>query len=451
MGPICTILIGMRIVPLPWRTGLGLAVFAAAPAASAQPGYTPPPENLAARTWFQDARFGLFIHWGIYSLLQDGEWVMNNRRMEIPQYETLAPQFNPARFDAAAWVSLAREAGMRYITITSKHHDGFAMYDSRVSTWDIVDRTPFRRDVLAELARACRAQGIRLFFYYSQLDWHHPDFFPRGGTGRTAGRPDSGSFSRYVAYMDAQLEELLTGYGPLGGIWFDGEWDRPDAEWGFDRTYAMIHRLQPGALVISNHHHLPRPGEDVQTFERDLPGGNTAGFNTREIGALPLETAQTMNDSWGFRLQDRQFRSSASLIHELVNAAGRNGNYLLNVGPRPDGTIQPEFADTLRAIGRWMQRYGGAIYGTRGGPVAPRPWGVTTQRGDSVFVHVLDWSDPELSLPPLPRPVRSASRYPEGTPVALRQSPQGITLGVPPAAAGEPVRIILLRLSGGAP
>ena len=427
---------------------LGIAwSLSAAPGVAAQAGYEPSPPNLAARESFQDAKFGMFIHWGIYSVLQDGEWVMNNRSMRIAQYETLAPQFNPVKFDAAAWVAVAKAAGMRYITITSKHHDGFAMYDSEVSDWDIMDRTPFRRDVLEELARECRTQGIKLFFYYSQLDWRHPDFYPRGGTGRTAGRPDSGQFSRYRDYMDAQLRELLTNYGPIGGIWFDGEWDRPDADWGFDRTYEMIHQLQPAALIISNHHHLPRPGEDVQTFERDLPGRNTAGFNTKEIGALPLETAQTMNNSWGFRLTDREFRSSASLIRELVSAAGRNGNYLLNVGPRPDGTIQPEFVDTLRVVGNWMERYGGSIHGTRGGPIPPRPWGVTTARGDSVFVHVLDWEDPELALPPLPRAVRAASLLVTGTPVPFRQSAGGVTLTLPRRGDGEVDQVVVLRLA----
>ena len=438
-GPMCVRACFTRCV--------ALATSLAGASLGAQPGYVPTPANLAAREWFQDARFGMFIHWGIYSVLQDGEWVMNNRAMRVEQYETLAPQFNPVRFDPAAWVALARAAGMKYITITSKHHDGFAMWDSKVSDWDVVDRTPFHRDVLAELARECRAQGIRLFFYHSQLDWRHPDYWPRGQTGRTAGRPDSGRFTRYLDHMDAQLRELLTGYGELGGIWFDGEWDRPDADWRLDRTYAMIHQLQPGALVISNHHHLPHPGEDVQTFERDLPGRNTAGFNTTEIGALPLETAQTMNNSWGFRLQDRDFRSSASLIRELVTAAGQGANYLLNVGPRPDGTIQPEFTDTLRVIGRWMARYGASIHRTRGGPLTPRPWGVTTHRGDSVFVHVLDWRDRELSLPPLPRPVAAASLLRDASPVAFRQSPGGVTLVLPPRADSEVDQVVVLRLA----
>ena len=179
--------------------------------------YTPSPENLAARKWFQDARFGLFVHWGIYSLLSDGEWVMNNRGIPSADYERVAAFFNPIRFDADEWVQLAKDAGMRYITITSKHHDGFAMFDSKVSDWDIVDRTPYKKDVLKALAEATRRHGLKLFFYYSQLDWHHPDYHPLGRTGRTAGRPDKGEWPRYLEYMDAQLTELLTNYGEIGG------------------------------------------------------------------------------------------------------------------------------------------------------------------------------------------------------------------------------------------
>ncbi len=196
----------------------------------AQPDYQPSPENLAAREWFQDAKFGLFVHWGIYSLLQRGEWVMNNEGITVEEYETLAPQFNPVKFDANEWVSLVKDAGMRYITITSKHHDGFAMFDSEVTDWDIVDRTPYGRDVLAMLAEACREQGIKLFFYHSQLDWRHPDYYPRGRTGGRSGRPDEGNWYDYLDFMDAQIRELLTNYGEIGGFWFDGEWDRYDAD-----------------------------------------------------------------------------------------------------------------------------------------------------------------------------------------------------------------------------
>ena len=188
----------------------------------AQTGYRPAASNLAAREWFQDARFGMFIHWGVYSVLGDGEWVMNNRKIPISDYEKLPPAFNPIDFNAAEWVSAAKAAGMKYITITSKHHDGFAMFDSKVSDYTIVSRTPYHKDPLKALAEKCRRQGLKLFFYYSQLDWHHPDYFPRGRNGQDAGRPDRGDWPKYLVYMNAQLRELLTSYGELAGIWFDG-------------------------------------------------------------------------------------------------------------------------------------------------------------------------------------------------------------------------------------
>lgn len=194
--------------------------------AGAQTPYEPSAENLAAREWFQDAKFGLFVHWGIYSVLASGEWVMQNRGIPATQYERLAEQFNPTEFDAREWVALAKAAGMKYITITSKHHDGFAMYNSALTDWDIVDRTPYGRDVMADLAEACRAEGLKLFFYHSQLDWHHSDYYPRGRTGRAAGRPAHGDWDAYIDFMNGQLRELLTNYGEIGGVWFDGMWDQ---------------------------------------------------------------------------------------------------------------------------------------------------------------------------------------------------------------------------------
>jgi alpha-L-fucosidase len=403
------------------------------------------PERAAARAWFQDARFGLFIHWGVYSQLGQGEWVMENRRIPVDAYEWLASAFNPVKFDARAWVALAKEAGVRYITITSRHHDGFSMFKTNATRYNVVDWTPFGRDPLRELADACREAGIKLFFYYSQLDWHHPDYWPRGQTGHAPGRPESGEWPRYLEFMNSQLQELLTNYGPLGGIWFDGMWDKPDADWGLERTYTLIHRLQPGALIVPNHHRSPLPGEDVQTFEQDLPGANTAGFNTREIGSLPLETSLTMNQSWGFNLTDRNFKSVRELIGYLVRAAGNNANLLLNIGPRPDGTIQPEAVERLKAIGQWLGHFGTSVYGTRGGPVPPRSWGVTTQRGDTVFVHVLDWPDRMLSLPDLGARVKTATMLRDGARVPVTQSESGVTLTLPTAEADEVDRVVVLE------
>lgn len=436
-----------------WRIAAVLAAFAMAIAAApgprlrAQEGYTPTPENLEAREWFQNARFGLFIHWGVYSVLGDGEWVMNNQRIPIEDYEKLPAFFDPEAFDPAEWVAMAKAAGMKYITITSKHHDGFAMFDSAVSDWDIIDRTPYKTDVLKALAEECRKQGLKLFFYYSQLDWHHPDYYPRGRTGRDAGRPEKGEWNRYIDYMNAQLKELLTNYGPIGGIWFDGWWDRPDANWRLDETYRLIHELQPAALIGSNHHRLPFPGEDFQMFEKDLPGHNTAGFNDQaEIGSLPLEMCDTINSSWGFNLQDRRHKSVKDLVQLLVKAAGYDSNFLLNVGPMPNGRIQEEHKSRLKAIGQWLETHGESIYGTRGGPIPPRPWGVTTTKGNTVYVHVLDWQDRQLLVPSLGGQVKAARFLKNGAAAPFRSVDEGVILTLPDEPLDEYDTVIAVEL-----
>jgi alpha-L-fucosidase len=425
------------------------AVMPAAPA-RAQASYQPTAANLEARRWFQDARFGLFVHWGVYSTLADGEWVMNVRKIPIQDYEKLPGQFNPTQFDPAEWVALAKAAGMKYITITSKHHDGFAMFDSKVSDYDIMDRTPYKRDVLKMLADECHKQGIKLFFYHSQLDWHHPDYFPRGNTGRDTGRPESGNWDAYIDYMNAQLRELLTGYGEVGGIWFDGWWDRPEANWRLDETYKLIHDLQPQALIGSNHHRRPIPGEDFQMFEKDLPGANTAGFNKDSvIGDLPLETCETMNGAWGFNINDRNYKSTRELVQYLVRAAGHDANFLLNVGPMPNGKIQPEFATRLREMGAWLAKNGEAIYGTRGGPVTPRQWGVTTRKGNRVYVHVLNWNTADALWLPLQGKVASAKYLKDGSAAGYAQVENGVLLTtIPQRAADEYDTIIVLELAG---
>jgi len=407
-----------------------LAGLLAAVAMAGAQTYTPAPENLKAREWFQDARFGMFIHWGVYSVLEDGEWVMNNRKMPISEYEKLPPKFNPVKFNAAEWVALAKAAGMKYITITSKHHDGFAMFATKQSKWNIVDATPFKRDPMKELAEECRKQGIKLFFYHSHLDWTHADYYPRGRTGQASGRPQSGDFNKYLDFMDAQLTELLTNYGPIGGIWFDGWWDKRDANWRLEQTYRLIHKLQPAALVGNNHHVKPFEGEDFQMFEKDLPGKNTAGHSADSvIGNLPLETCDTINKAWGYNAKDKSLKSTKDLIQYVVRAAGYGANFLLNVGPKPDGTIQEEFTVRLKEIGQWMKTNGEAVYGTRGGPVGPRNWGVTTQTATKVYVHVLDWQDEMLAVPSLGK-VKNA-RLLNGQKVEMAAAGAGVMFKLP--------------------
>jgi alpha-L-fucosidase len=408
--------------------------------------YQPSPQNLSARQWFQDAKFGMFIHWGVYSVLGNGEWIMEQRPLTVVQYDKLPAQFNPQQFDAVAWVALARSAGMKYITITSRHHDGFSMFDTKATDYNILKRTPYARDPLKQLADECHKQGIKLFFYYSQLDWHDPDYFPRGRTGLKTGRPESGNWNNYLDFINAQLRELLTNYGEIGGIWFDGMWDKPNADWRLDRTYALIHQLQPAALIIPNHHKAPLPGEDVQTFEKDLPGANTTGFGGAPVGKLPMEMSETMNGSWGFNICDSKYKSTRELIQTLVRAAGNNANLLLNVGPMPNGEIQPEFVERLHEIGQWTSKFGDSIYGTRGGPLAPAVWGVTTEKGNRVFVHVLDWTGPSLSLPSLGKRVTSARMLDSGAAVDVRQDDYGLQLKVP--AGDEPDRVVVLELAG---
>ncbi|HEX5169040.1 MAG TPA: alpha-L-fucosidase [Cyclobacteriaceae bacterium] len=400
---------------------------------SAQQNYQPSPENLKAREWFQEARFGLFIHWGVYSVLGDGEWVMNNQQIPAKTYEKVPSFFNPTGFDPKEWVDMVKAAGMKYITITSKHHDGFAMFDSKISDYDIVDRTPYKKDVLKMLADECHRQGIKLFFYHSQLDWHHPDYFPRGRTGNNyTGRPESGDWYKYLDYMDTQLTELLTNYGEIGGIWFDGMWDKKDADWRLDKTYSLIHKLQPAALVGSNHHLAPFPGEDFQMFEKDLPGHNTTGFSgDSKVGSIPLETCETINNSWGFNLQDNKNKSIKQLIQYVVKAAGYNANFLLNVGPMPNGKIQPDHVQLLRQMGDWLKTNGETIYGTSGGPLTARDWGVTTQKGNKVYVHILDWQDESLVIPSWGKKIKSAKLFSDKSTLKFSENEFGISLKIP--------------------
>jgi alpha-L-fucosidase len=415
--------------------------------ANAQIAYNPTPENLKAREWFQDSKFGMFIHWGVYSVLGNGEWVMNNQRIDKQTYQKLPAFFNPVSYDPKEWVALAKAAGMKYITITSKHHDGFAMWDSKLTDWDIVDRTPYGKDVLKMLAEECKKQGIKLFFYHSQLDWFQENYFPRGNTGQTAGRPEDGDWYKYLDYMDGQLTELLTNYGEIGGIWFDGFWDKKDADWRLDKTYSLIHKLQPACMIGSNHHLAPFAGEDFQMFEKDLPGQKTTGFNQEQkLGELPFETCETMNNSWGFNLQDNNYKSTKTLIQYLVKAAGYSSNFLLNIGPMPNGKIQPEFISTLKEIGVWMGKYGETIYGTRGGPVTPRTWGVTTQKGNKIYIHLLNAEDKNLLIPDFGKKVKSITLFNTGSKLKFKQDSFGIAVAVPDEIIDEIDTVLVIEI-----
>lgn len=392
----------------------------------AQGPYVPTADNLAARQKFQDMKFGLFIHCGIYSILGDGEWVMHNKKIPYDSYKRLAGFFNPQEFNAQEWVAIAKKAGMKYITITSRHHDGFSMFGTKMSPYNIVDATPYHKDPLMELAKECEKEGIELHFYYSLLDWGRPDY--AFGSQIVDGKPVKGDWDSYIKFMKDQLTELITKYPGVKGIWFDGDWERTKVNWHYDEIYALIHKLNPGILVGNNHHVAPKDGEDFQMFEKDLPGANTTGFAPNQtVGKLPLETCETINDSWGFNINDRSFKSSKQIIHYLVNDAGRNANFLLNIGPMPNGKIQSEFTDTLAIVGAWMQKNGESIYGTRGSYVPPQPWGVITTKAKNMYVHITSpQGEGYIFIPKVKEKITKAVLLSNSNTVKFKQQPEGV-------------------------
>ncbi len=343
-------------------------------------------ERDARMSWWRDARFGMFIHWGVYAVPAQGEWYMYNHKVPVAEYEKYPPRFNPTRFDARAWARLAREAGMKYLVITSKHHDGFCMWDSKVSTYDIIDRTPFGRDPLKELAAACAAEGIRFCLYHSIMDWHHPD-----ATGPR--------FPHYRdEYLKPQLKELITGYGPLGVLWFDGEWIEEWTEQDGKDLYAYVRSLQP-SIIVNNRVGKGRSG--MAGMSRDPEAAGDFGTPEQEIPATGIdgadwESCMTMNDSWGYNAADSNWKSTKTLIRQLIDIASKGGNYLLNVGPTAEGTIPEQSVIRLKEIGRWLATNGEAIYGTVASPLASTPWGRCTKKDlpsgkTRLYLHVFDW------------------------------------------------------------
>ena len=386
-------------------------------ASRAQTTYQPTAENLSARKWFDSARFGMFIHWGAFSVPGDGEWVMNNRNITVAEYSRLQTIFNPVRFDAKLWVSAARRAGMQYITLITRHHDGFSDWDTKQSEWKITN-TDWKQDAVKLIAEECQRQGIKLFVYYSLLDWYRSDYqYETGRTGHGTGRTARSDWNHYIAFMKAQLTELLTQYGPIAGVWFDGYWDqlkndqdksnKPAVDWHLEEIYAMIHQLQPQCLIGNNHHLSPIPGEDFQMFEKDLPGGNSTGFGGASVSNLPLETCETINNSWGFNITDTQYKSSKDLIRLLVNASGYGANLLLNIGPLPNGEIQTAFTERLDSMGNWLKQNGYTIYGSHAGYMKPQAWGAITEKGNTIWLHLFK-TDGDKFFVKMPYQVKSA-------------------------------------------
>lgn len=366
--------------------------------------YIPSEENLKSRQEFSDMKFGIFLHWGIYSMFGQGEWYMQNANLDWREYAKAASGFYPAKFDAKAWVSAIKDSGAKYITITSRHHDGFSMWGTKQSDFNIVDGTPYGKDVLKMLADECHSQGVMLNFYYSHLDWRREDY-PQGRTGHGTHRDASkADWNSYYKFMNSQLTELLTDYGKVGAIWFDGYWDHDSDsipfDWQLGPQYELIHRLQPGCLVGNNHHVDVHPGEDIQIFERDVPGDNTAGYSgDMAISKLPLETCQTMNGMWGYKITDQDYKSTDELIRLLVRTSGKGANLLLNIGPQPNGELPATALLRLKEIGEWLRENGESIYGTTAGDIEEQSWGVTTRKGNVLYLHILNLDKDQLVLP----------------------------------------------------
>lgn len=396
--------------------------------------YTPSPEIVQAQKEFSDARFGIFLHWGIYSMFGQGEWYLNYGPKH-EEYAKAADGFYPARFDAAEWVAAIKRSGAKYICFTSRHHDGFSMWHTAQSPYNIVDATPFGRDIIKELSAECERQGIKLHLYYSHLDWGREDY-PQGRTGHDTGRDSTkADWPRYYDFMNRQLTELLTGYGKIGAIWFDGWWDHDSDSvpfnWQLDEQYRLIHNLQPSCLIGNNHHQTPFPGEDIQIFERDLPGENTAGLSGQAISRLPLETCQTMNGMWGYKILDQNYKSTKTLIHYLVKTAGMGANLLLNIGPQPSGELPATAVERLAEMGRWMDRYGETIYGTTATGIEAADWGTTTLKGDRLFVHVLTPGTTEIVIPSQYR-IKKAVTFDSNELVKTKKSADGTILTMEP-------------------
>jgi alpha-L-fucosidase len=386
-----------------------------------------PPANAERLAWWRDARFGMFIHWGPVSL--KGTEIGWSRGAEVPleEYDNLYKQFNPEKFDARAWVRLAKQAGMKYLIFTTKHHDGFCMFDTQETDFNIM-HSPLGRDVVKELAEACRQEGIAFGTYHSVCDWHHPDF-PHGSPGGQSLKPHP-NLDGYEQYLRRQVRELITQYGPLLILWFDVAQDF-DAERG-QGVVDYVRSLQQD-IIINNRCAVPG--------DYDTPEQQIGGFNRER----PWETCMTIAQQWAWKPQDAT-KSRVQCLQTLLRVVGGDGNLLFNVGPMPDGRIEPEQVERLQEMGAWLSQYGAGVYGTRGGPFKPGPWGASTCQGNVIHLFVMKWPEEgPLQLPPLPCKI-VASQLLTGGSMQCDQTDEGLLITVPPSDRPDVAAVIRLQL-----
>jgi alpha-L-fucosidase len=405
-----------------------------------------------ARTaWYRQAKFGMFIHWGPYSLASvEASWPIMEPgaawHITEPEYVSLYTRFNPAQYDPAVWVALAKQAGQRYMVITTKHHDGFCMFDSALTDYKITN-TPYGRDAIAMLAKAAHEAEMPLGFYYSPPDMHHPGYRDTTKPVKDSwhGDPSRPEWASYLDYMEGQLRELLTKYGSVALIWFDGL-AREDKYQG-QRFINLIHELQPAALINNR---IGVDGDFV-TPEQQIPDRIPTKMRASNVPPLAQtaapatvpppedfqlwETCMTINDTWAYNKNDQKFKSVKVLIQDLADVASKGGNFLLDVGPTPEGTIQPEFVERLRAMGEWMKINGDSIYGTTYGPWQNLTFGKTTAKGKAIYLHVFDWpSKPKLELPALTSRISRVTLLATGHKIRFKQKKDRLLIEVPSAA-----------------
>ena len=415
------------------------ALLIAAAAANAQT-YKPSESNLQARKDLVNERFGIFLHWGIYASYGQGEWYLNNGKLNKDEYAKAARGFYPIHFNAEEWVKAFKEAGAGYVTITSRHHDGFSMYDTKASDYNIIKQTPYGKDVMKALDEACLKEGLKFQFYYSILDWDREDF-PIGRSGRDSGRKgDKPDYDHYFNFMKQQVRELLTQYHTRA-LWFDGYWDHSKDEvpfdWRMPEFYEYIHSISPACLVGNNHHRMPIEGEDFVMYEKDLPGQNTTGFSEGQgiSETLPMEMCQTMNHSWGYSVSDQNYKTTGELVRLLATCVSMNCNLLLNIGPQASGELPAAALDRLQGMGKWMRVNGESIKGCGPGPVDKQDWGVSTaplEGGKTFYLHLFNNPGAVVEIPIAKKAkVRSVTALANGNILATRKVGEKLFVTVP--------------------